>query len=65
MRVHKITLRRNRSITNWANTKLESHGRKITVYPHPWIQNANRNARRFIKIHPRKELKQALARKGR
>ena len=65
MRRHPVPLRRGKSITAWANRKLPSHGRSITVYPHPWIENANRNARRFIKTHPRKEIEKALARQGR
>ena len=74
MRPHGVQLRRGREITEWAKRKLPSSLENITrieseskirVYPHPWVQNANRNARRFIKKHPRKELREAIRRKGR
>ncbi|MAF50796.1 MAG: hypothetical protein CMH64_01770 [Nanoarchaeota archaeon] len=70
MDAHRVTLFRSKNIGRWAKTKLGIETgpftkKKITVYPHPWIQDANRNASKFIKIHPRKEIKKALVRKGR
>ena len=74
MRPHGVQLVKGRLFTKWARLKLPNtlenilkfeSEQKIKVYPHPWIQNANRNARRFVKKHPRKELREALRRKGR
>lgn len=62
---HIVALKRERSITRWARTKLGKSSGFLTVKPHPWIQNANRNAGRFIQKHPRVEVQGAVARKGR
>ncbi len=72
MRPHGVQLKRGRTIGKWALRNLGIEGTikveqqsKMKVWPHPWIQDANRNARRFIKKHPRKEIEAALRRKGR
>ena len=76
MRAHFVSLKRGRSITAWAKTKLKitptfeftgQTGRvasRIFVSPHPWIENANRNARRRIKRIAEKELNKKIRRKG-
>ncbi len=65
MPVHFVAM--SGRIRQWAQKKAKWALNKssITVHPHPWIKNANRNARRFVKIHPRKEIVRALRRKGR
>ncbi len=66
MRIHKVSLRRGSSISRWAKTKgfIPRHGNSITVHPHPWINNANRNAARRIP-NTIKEFQKAVRRKGR
>ena len=65
MQPHIVALKRGRSITRWAKTKLGFTGKAITVHPHPWINEANRRAGRFVKKIARKEIKKKIVRKGR
>lgn len=66
MRAHFVALRKGRSITRWAKTKLGLEGvaTKILVHPHPWIIGANRKARRHIRRLVEKELNKKIRRKG-
>lgn len=66
MKTHKVKLRIGSPIQRWAKRKLGLKGgakKSITVHGHPWIQNANRRARKNITL-VRKELRRALKRKG-
>lgn len=67
MQPHVVALKRGRSITRWAQTKLGFEGdalHGITVHPHPWINEANRRAKRFIKKIAKKEIHKKIVRKG-
>lgn len=64
MRMHTVAVRG--ILRQWAKAKLQTLGGGLmTVHPHPWINKANRNARRFVKTHPRREVERAIRRKGR
>ena len=67
MRPHVVALKKGRSITRWAKTKLGLEGlvaTKIIVHPHPWIIDANRKARQFIRRLAEREINKKLRRKG-
>ena len=71
MRDHPVRLRAGRSITRWAATKgnlgvriQAATGGFITVHRHPWIVDANRKGRRFVKRLMEKELNKKIRRKG-
>ncbi len=67
MRPHVVALKKGRSISRWAKAKLGLEGlvaTKITVHPHPWIVEANRKARQFIRRLAEREINKKLRRKG-
>ncbi len=67
MRPHVVALKKGRSISRWARTKLGLEGfvtSHITVSPHPWIVNANKRARKNIQ-KVRKEIRKTVNRRGR
>lgn len=67
MRPHIVALKSGRSITRWAKAKLGLEGlvaTKIIVHPHPWIIEANRKARRFIRRLAEREINKKIRRRG-
>ena len=66
MQTHSVPLKKGSSITRWATRKFPKALKTgfITVHPHPWIQQANKRARKNIQL-ARKEIRKALVRKGR
>ena len=63
MSSHTVALKSGRSITRWAQTKLGKTSGFIFVHKHPWIDNANRNARRKIGVVAQ-EVNKKIRRKG-
>jgi len=64
MQSHIVALKKGRSITRWAKTKLGKTGGFLFVHPHPWVNEANIKARRFIKRIAERELNKKIRRKG-
>ncbi len=64
MKTHWVSLKRGRSITRWAKTKLGKETGGIKVHRHPWITDANRKARRLVKRIAEKEINKKIRRKG-
>ena len=49
MQGHFVSLKAGRSITRWAATKLGKTSGVLFTHQHPWINNANRRARKHIR----------------
>lgn len=71
MQPHGVNLLKNRSITAWALAKGDplvqfkaEIGGSITVKPHPWINDANKKGRRFVRSLAVKEIDKKIRRKG-
>ena len=67
MRPHKVSLKRGRDITRWAQAHNVSpyRGRAITVYRHPFINNANISIGRKVGRIVQNNIIKTIGRKGR
>ena len=65
MKPHWVSLKRGRSITQWAKAKLGVNSGKVFVRPHPWIRSANIRAGMKIRAIAEWEISKTIRARGR